>query len=90
MPGPIAPGTSQPGLQTPSPPFRHTAHPNRHQLSLFAHISKISWQFDDESRVCGTVSDPDHADVRPFDLPIDTPTFEVTNKLWSLMSEAVN
>lgn len=29
----------------------------RHQLSLFAHISKITWRLDRDDRIAGTISD---------------------------------
>ncbi|EFN55001.1 hypothetical protein CHLNCDRAFT_52771 [Chlorella variabilis] len=54
----------------------------RHQLSLYAHVSKITWQFEQRDRVAGTVSSP----LRAFDFdPAATPDFEITNTLWDLM-----
>ncbi|KAL6780533.1 hypothetical protein F751_1372 [Auxenochlorella protothecoides] len=60
----------------------------RHQLSLYAHVSKISWRFDNPDRIAGTVSDPEKADVRLFDLAPQMPRFEATNQLWRLMEAA--
>ncbi|KAL4857281.1 hypothetical protein ACK3TF_002572 [Chlorella vulgaris] len=54
----------------------------RHQLSLYAHVSKITWLFEQRSRVAGTVSNP----LRTFDFdPAANSDFEVTNALWELM-----
>jgi kinetochore protein Spc24 len=54
----------------------------RHQLSLYAHVSKITWQFEAPARVAGTVSNP----LRAFDFdPQATPNFEIVNTLWELM-----
>lgn len=58
----------------------------RHQLSLYAHISSITWQFDNEDRVEGAVSDPVSGDIRHFDLdPKAMTQFEIANHLWELM-----
>ena len=54
----------------------------RHQLSLYAHVSKITWQFDAPARVAGTVANP----LRAFDFdPAATPNFDIVNALWDLM-----
>lgn len=54
----------------------------RHQLSLYAHVSKITWQFEKSDRVAGTVADP----LRTFDFdPATTPDHEIVNALWELM-----
>ena len=56
--------------------------PCRHQLSLYAHVSKITWQFDAPARVAGTVANP----MRTFDFdPATTPNFDIVNALWDLM-----
>lgn len=58
----------------------------RHHLSLYAHISKITWQFEARNRVAGVVSDPDAADMRPFSFDPDlTPPVELTDALWNLI-----
>ncbi|KAJ9511085.1 hypothetical protein QJQ45_013161 [Haematococcus lacustris] len=58
----------------------------RHQLSLFAHISKISWRLDQEERIQGTVSDTAKGDIWPVDInPSSCTPFEAVNKLWALI-----
>jgi kinetochore protein Spc24 len=58
----------------------------RHELSLYAHVSKITWQFDQQGTAAGTVSDPDAGNIRKFEFALDTtPPFEVTNRLWELL-----
>jgi kinetochore protein Spc24 len=58
----------------------------RHLLSLYAHVSQISWHLDRPGRVAGDVSDPAAGDVRPFDLdPAAAPPPEVAARLWALM-----
>jgi kinetochore protein Spc24 len=60
---------------------------SRHQLSLFAHISKITWKLDKEDSIAGTVSDQKNGDLRHFDVP-DTQAlsqFELVNKLWQVL-----
>lgn len=60
------------------PPLCTHHLPPRHHLSLYAHISKITWQFDARNRVAGVVSDPDAADARPFSFdPELTPPVQV-------------
>lgn len=63
------------------------AEPNkRHQLSLYAHITKVSWHFEKAQLVSGTVSDPGTGDIRPFEFdPAAMTQFEVVNKLWDLL-----
>lgn len=56
---------------------------HRHQLSLFAHISKVTWRLDVEDRIAGTVSDNKTGDLRPFDIdPRSLDTYSVVNSLW--------
>lgn len=56
----------------------------RHQLSLYAHVSKITWQFDRPNRVAGTVSTP--SQLCPFDFdPAAMPDFDIVNQLWEMM-----
>ncbi|GAX83510.1 hypothetical protein CEUSTIGMA_g10935.t1 [Chlamydomonas eustigma] len=59
----------------------------RHQLSLFAHISKITWKLDREESVAGTVSDQKSGDLRPFDVPDSQSLsqYELVNKLWQVL-----
>ena len=58
---------------------------HRHQLSLYAHVSTITWQFERHpQRVAGTVSDP----LRAFDFdPLTTSSFDIANALWDLMRD---
>lgn len=58
----------------------------KHELSLYAHISKIAWHYDNEDKIQGLVSDPAKGDVKTFELdPEDLSKFEIANKLWDLM-----
>lgn len=58
----------------------------RHQLSLYAHISRITWHFDKEDMVAGTVSNPETGDIRKFELePQEMGDFAVVNALWDMM-----
>jgi kinetochore protein Spc24 len=58
----------------------------RHQLSLYAHISKVTWQFDAADRIAGAVSDDVTGDIRHFDIdPESMSKFEIANQLWDLM-----
>lgn len=67
----------------------HTFPPalvRRHQLSLYAHISKVTWRLDQEDTVAGTVSDPKSSDIRLFNFDTSaTPKFELVNALWELL-----
>eukprot|EP00798_Chlamydomonas_sp_ICE-L_P002217 gene2217-33777_t len=55
----------------------------RNQLALFAHISKVTWRLDQESRIAGTVSDPDSGDLRSFNMdPTSMSEFDRVNKMW--------
>ena len=57
-----------------------------HQLSLYAHVSRITWDFSRSERVAGTVSDPARGTLQPFDFdPQQTPEPEVVNALWELI-----
>eukprot|EP00793_Prasinoderma_coloniale_P001560 PRCOL_00003364-RA len=59
---------------------------NKHELSLYAHVSKIIWHYEAGERVRGNVSDPAKADIRPFDMdPAKTSNFDIANSLWDLM-----
>lgn len=74
-------------LSAPCPPLAApltSAYPRRHQLSLYAHVSKITWHFDRPNRVAGTVSTP--SQLCPFDFdPAATPDFDIVNQLWEMM-----
>ena len=85
---------SAPPLQAPTVPrlcsHLHCAHLYplhcRHQLSLFAHISKVTWRLDQDDRIAGTVSDSSTGDIRTIDLdPGRMTEFERVNKMWELL-----
>lgn len=58
----------------------------RHQLSLYAHISKVTWEFDAKDKVAGAVSDPSGGDIRHFDFnPKETTHYEIVNGIWEMM-----
>ena len=62
----------------------------KHELSLYAHVSKVIWHSELSGRVCGNVSDLANADIRPFDMdPRATSQYEIANKLWGLMDGEV-
>ena len=66
----------------------HIPVPLRHQLSLFAHISKITWKLhQNERHIAGTVSDPKTGDLRPFDMDdaVHKDAFQVVNSLWDIV-----
>jgi kinetochore protein Spc24 len=70
----------------PTPPTRPAPPRCRHQLSLFAHVSKINWDLDLKDRVAGTMSDTRGGDIRPFCLdPATTSQFDIVNQLWDNM-----
>ena len=59
---------------------------HRHQLSLYAHVSKITWQLDNDNMVAGTVSDPKSHDIRRFEINATTTSkFELVNALWEML-----
>lgn len=59
----------------------------RHELSLYAHISKISWQFDAPNRIQGRVNAHDFKDVRIIDFPEgEISKFQLANDLWELVA----
>jgi kinetochore protein Spc24 len=57
----------------------------RHKLSLYAHISKIVWDFERPERVMGIVDDPGKANIGPFDLGQEN-TFDAVNQLWEIIN----
>lgn len=55
----------------------------RHELSLYAHISNLTWQGRDASRWLGTVSDTAAGDIRTVDITEDTMShFDMINRVW--------
>lgn len=62
----------------PSTPATH-----RHLLSLYAHVTKITWHYERVDRVAGTVSDPASGDIQLFDLdPASMSEAALVNALW--------
>lgn len=60
----------------------------RHSLSLYANISSIRWDYDNDA-VAGYVAPSDGAPVRPFYIDPRTHTpFEVADSLWRVVEEA--
>lgn len=56
----------------------------RHLLSLYAHITKITWHYERSDRVSGTVSNPTSGDIQLFDLdPASMSETALVNALWS-------
>lgn len=52
-------------------------------MSLYAHISKITWHYEQSDRVAGTVSDPALGDIQLFDLdPAAMSEYALVNALW--------
>ncbi len=55
----------------------------RHELALYAHISKLSWQGKDLQKWSGTVSDSAAGDIRTIDLDSQQlSNFDMINKVW--------
>ncbi|PNH05604.1 hypothetical protein TSOC_008103 [Tetrabaena socialis] len=58
----------------------------RHQLSMYAHITRVTWRLDQQQAVAGTVSDSKSGDIRIFDFdPTSVSHFELVNGLWQLL-----
>lgn len=60
----------------------------RYELSLYAHISNITWQLQRSSlHVRGTVSDMVSKDIKKIDLdPAEMSEFELVNAVWDTIS----
>uniref|UniRef100_A0A7S0V9M4 Kinetochore protein Spc24 n=1 Tax=Polytomella parva TaxID=51329 RepID=A0A7S0V9M4_9CHLO len=57
----------------------------RHQLSLYAHITKVFWT-DEDGQVAGTISNPQVGDIKSFSLdPLKHSKFELVNALWDMI-----
>ena len=56
----------------------------RHKLSLYAHVSKIVWDFDKRDRVTGVIDDPAQQNLGKFDFGEET-SFETVNRVWALI-----
>ena len=70
-------------MKIKSPPFFFNFF-CRHKLSLYAHISKIVWDFEQCDRVAGVIDDPSQSNLGTFDLGSST-TFESVNALWKII-----
>ena len=58
----------------------------RHELALYAHISKLSWQGKDPQKWSGTVSDSAAGDIRTVDLDCQQlSNFDMINKVWDII-----
>ena len=58
----------------------------RHELALYAHISKLSWQGKDLQKWSGTVSDSAAGDIRTVDLDgQQLSNFDMINKVWDII-----
>ncbi|PNW75267.1 hypothetical protein CHLRE_12g519850v5 [Chlamydomonas reinhardtii] len=58
----------------------------KHQLSLYAHITRVTWRSDQQPLVAGTVSDSSTGDIRLFSFDsAATSRFELVNALWELL-----
>jgi len=58
----------------------------KHELSLYAHVSKIAWHYEHGNRIQGLASDPAKGDAHTFDFdPANFSKYEIANKLWDLM-----
>lgn len=58
----------------------------RHELSLYAHISSLTWQTHDAKRWLGNVSDTAAGDIRTVDLSEDDNShFDMINKVWDVI-----
>lgn len=61
--------------------------PCRHERTLFAHISQITWESHPRGHCKGAVSDVKSGDIRSFDLdPAELSSFELTKSLWDLIA----
>jgi kinetochore protein Spc24 len=56
----------------------------RHKLSLYAHISKIVWNYESSNKIAGIMDDPRRSILKSFDLGTDV-NFESVNKLWHII-----
>lgn len=58
----------------------------RNELSLYANITRIAWNYGD-THVVGTVSDRQQKDLRPFSFdPAALSEFEVASRLWEVVA----
>ena len=66
----------------------YCAHHRRYELSLYAHISNVTWQLERGTQcVRGTVSDLVSKDIKSIDLdPAAMSEFELVNAVWDALS----
>ncbi len=58
----------------------------KHELSLYAHISKISWQYEVTDRIKGRVNAHEGKDLKVIDFVMnDRSDYHVTNDLWNMI-----
>lgn len=58
----------------------------RHELSLYAHISKLTWQGRSSQHWLGAVSDSAAGDIRTIDLDSQQLSeFEMVNRVWDII-----
>lgn len=70
----------------PNTNHQPTTSPARHQLSLYAHISKVAWRLEQEEAFVGSVSDTKTGEIRTFAIdPSHTSHFQAVNQLWELL-----
>ncbi len=59
---------------------------DRHSLSLYTHISSITWDMARPDRAKGAVSDRESHDIRAFDMDEDeVASFDGVNRLWDII-----
>jgi hypothetical protein len=61
--------------------------PRRHELSLYVHITNISWHLqNNHSRISGKVHRPATKDIRHIDIdPAEKSQFDVVNLIWETL-----
>ncbi len=58
----------------------------RYEITLYAHISSVMWDYEEKAHVKGNITKPKEGDIQHFDFdPKKTSQFNITNKLWELI-----
>lgn len=58
----------------------------KHELSLYAHISKISWTYEATDRVKGRINAHEGKDLKVIDFAVgDRSDYQLTNDLWNMI-----
>jgi kinetochore protein Spc24 len=58
----------------------------KHELSLYAHISKISWHYEATDRIRGRVNAHENKEVHPIDFALgDVSEYQLANDLWNII-----